>query len=286
MTVYQSAKYFVDNGISVFPVRWRDKRPAVSSWEKYKTYLPTDSDLRGWFPCDMRNYAVVLGWNRLACLDFDDMDAWYSWQNWTLDNQILRQRERYMVKTRRGIHFYFHLLEDLHNLKLPGIDFKTSGYCVGPDSTHPSGHIYYAMDTTGFPIVEKLSDIMPAELLTNAINSDIRPVIPVTARTSENRLVYDIFEQAEQPMEARLSPVDKVRSSWRIETFFPDSKFDSRGFASVNCLFHPRDNCSAWINVDSQLFGCHVCNMKPMTVIGLYAALHQVDIKTAIKSML
>jgi hypothetical protein len=38
--------------------------------------------------------------------------------------------------------------------------------------------------------------------------------------------------------------------------------------------------------VEKQLFGCHSCNMKPMSVIGLYAAMYTGgDIQQAIKKM-
>ncbi len=277
---------FVDNGIAVFPVRFRDKRPGVPSWEKYKTYLPTHQDLRGWFASDMHNYAVVLGWQRLAVLDFDDMDAYNDWLDF--DNNFGMLNNAYRVKTSRGMHVYFHLLEDQHNMKLPGIDFKTSGYVVGPGSTHPTGHIYAGIGEFYLPIVERLEQVVTCEMLKNASISDVRPVriIPqVEHKNAEIAPNIDIWTQAELATENTKTALEQAKSKWTIESFFPHTT-PTGGFTLVNCPFHDDQNASGWINTDLQLFGCHSCNMRPMSPVGLYAALHQVDIKQAIREML
>lgn len=289
MSVLKSASEIVDKGIAVFPVRFRDKRPAVKTWEVYKTHLPSLALLRQWFPCDARNYAIVLGWQNLAVLDFDDMDAWYSWNAWALDNCNLLDDE-YRVKTNRGVHMYFHLIEEVHNLKLPGIDFKSNGYTVGPGSTHPSGHIYRALNDFHLPVIVSLSDILPAELLQNAVSADVRPVYPIDdvmpLETADNG-IYDIYDIAASVQLDTRTPLEQVKESWRIERFFSNHPLVFAGdFAPVPCPFHEDAHASAWINKRLQLFGCSSCNMRPMSPIGLYAALHQVDITQAVREML
>lgn len=280
MSAFVQASEFIARGIAIFPVRFRDKRPAVPSWEVYKTHLPTMTELRHWFPSDMRNYAVVLGWQRLAVLDFDDMQAYYDWQMWTLDNCHLLDRA-YSVKTSRGVHLYFSLLEDQHNLKLAGIDFKTSGYVVGPGSVHPSGHIYQAMGPWELPVIERLADIVPADMLKNASMEDIRPVRCMEDRNAKNAGNFDIYDLAENAVAK--SPLERAQNNYHIEDFFNDAT--TGDFHPVPCPFHDDAHASAWISVKLQLFGCHSCNMRPMSPVGFYAALHQVDIQTAIRQM-
>jgi len=287
MSVYQQAKQFVDMGVSVFPVRWRDKRPAVASWEYYQTHLPSAGDLAQWLPCNQRNYAVVMGWQRLTVLDFDDMEAFYSWSMWQLDYAPARVMDTaYMSKTRRGVHVCFSLLETLPNMKLPGIDFKTSGYIVGAGSTHPSGHIYQSLRPLNFPIIERLSDILPAEIIKHAIDEtqNLQPVKAHTRTPTE-----ELFSEIENAIELSagvLSSLEIALSRYPIESFFPGVKVNQRGYGAVNCLFHAPDNVSAWFSVDKQLFGCSRCNFKPMSPVGLFAALYcHGDIKQAVREM-
>jgi hypothetical protein len=149
-TVYENARFFVSQGISVFPVHYRGKKPALPRWEPYKDILPTDAQLREWFPTNLRNYGVVLGWQNLACLDFDNQEAWEAWNAYRLELDSHPLDNAYMVKTSRGMHVYFILLESRDNLKLPGIDFKTHGYVIGPGSTHPTGAVYEAGHALAF----------------------------------------------------------------------------------------------------------------------------------------
>jgi len=284
MSVYQQAKQFVDMGISVFPIKYRAKTPAVPSWKIYQDRLPTDLELRQWFPAELRNYGIVMGWQRICTLDFDTMAAFYEWQLWTLDNTKALDNA-YMSKTSRGIHVVFCLLEVLPNMKLPDCDFKTSGYIVGAGSTHPSGHIYKSLRPLYFPIIESLSDVVPAEMLEQATyeRDNLAPVAPVQ---NLELPTGDIWEQAEQAalLPGVLTPMERAKSRYRIESFFPGYKPD-RGYLHVLCPFHNDKEPSAWVDLDKQLFGCHKCNMRPLSVIGLYAALKQIDIKQAVKEM-
>ena len=282
MSVYQQAKQFVDMGIGIAPIPFKRKIP-IGEWKQYENILPTHKDLLQWFPCEQRNYAIILGWQRLAVLDFDDINAFYEWNLWSLENCTLLDNA-YQVRTRRGIHLYFSLLEDTHNMKLPGIDFKCHGYCIGPGSTHPSGHIYQSLRPLNFPIIEKLSDILPADLIKHAID-DAQNLQSVKAHTRAP--TGNIFDEIENPViGAELSPLDVALSRYPIESFFPGVKVNARGYGSVDCLFHAPDNVSAWFSVDKQLFGCSRCNFKPMSPVGLFAALYcHGDIKQAVREM-
>jgi hypothetical protein len=284
-TVYQNARFFVSQGISVFPVHYRGKKPALPHWEPYKDILPTDAQLREWFPTNLRNYAVVLGWQNLAVLDFDNEQVWYEWNHWRLEQDAHPLDNAYMVKTARGMHVYFILLEARDNLKLPGIDFKTHGYVIGPGSTHPTGALYQAVSPWYLPIVDSLAELVPAEILEQAVSADYQPVSGMTLPAPERDLWDEVDNPSPELFTGALSIVDTIKARWRVEQFFPGVKPAGK-WMRVCCPFHDDKEPSAWVNVEKQLFGCHSCNMKPMSVIGLYAALYTGgDIQEAIRKM-
>jgi hypothetical protein len=215
-------------------------------------------------------------------LDFDEMGAYYEWSMWQV-SEVPQLDRAFMVKTARGMHVYFTLLEQLSNMKMPNIDFKAHGYTVGPGSTHPGGFVYRALNEMFFPIVERLSDILPDETLAQAsvYNTDYEPVntAHVHARAPEGEGV-SLLDSLDIP-----SPMERAKSRYKIQDFFPPTKPDRNGFIHVICPFHDDKAPSAWVNIPNQLFGCHSCNMRPMSVIGLYAALGKMPISDAIKEM-
>lgn len=280
MSIYNQAFSFINHGISVFPVRFRDKKPAVPTWEIYQDILPTENQLKAWFPIDARNYGIVLGWQSLAVLDFDDMEAFYNWSIWQLENVPIMDHA-FAVKTSRGMHVYFTLLEQLSNMKMPSIDFKVHGYTVGPGSTHPNNFIYRSLNEMCFPVVERLSDILPDEILAQAsiYNNDYEVNANFSYASPPKGEGIDLDSVP------GLTPMEEAKRRYRIEQFFPSGKVDRGGFVHVICPFHEDKSPSAWVNVKSQLFGCHSCNMRPMSVIGFYAAINKISIKEAIREM-
>jgi hypothetical protein len=136
-----------------------------------------------------------------------------------------------------------------------------------------------------FPIVERLSDILPDETLTqaSAYNTDYQPVntAHICARAPEGE--RDLLSLLDDP--AQVSPIERAKSRYKIQDFFPPAKVDRNGFIHVICPFHDDKSPSAWISIPNQLFGCHSCNMRPMSVVGFYAALGKMPISDAIREM-
>jgi hypothetical protein len=133
------------------------------------------------------------------------------------------------------------------------------------------------------PIIEALADVVPAEILEQAISADYQPVSGQTLPAPDR----DLWDEVDNPQPELFtgSIVDNIKARWRVEQFFPGVKPAGK-WLRVCCPFHADDNPSAWVNVEKQLFGCHSCNMKPMSVIGLYAAMYTGgDIQAAIKKM-
>src|ERR1051325_1347813 len=75
VTPLEHARAYIAAGICVIPIR-RDgsKAPAVSSWKRFETELPTDVELLQWFGCKTPSGMATLGGaisGGLEVLDFD-----------------------------------------------------------------------------------------------------------------------------------------------------------------------------------------------------------------------
>jgi hypothetical protein len=132
-------------GYSVIPL-WGDADPdrakvAAVEWGVYQCRKPTRGELSHWFDkAGFNALAIVCGLiSRVAVLDFDDEDLFKIFRAECPD-----LAERYVVKTRRGYHIYFHVPPhlNLRNRKLRGIDLLWQGrYAVAPLSVI-NGHRY------------------------------------------------------------------------------------------------------------------------------------------------
>src|SRR5262245_15934517 len=47
--VYDTARAYVDAGLSVIPIRLDGSKTPAVKWKRYQTELPTDDDLASWF---------------------------------------------------------------------------------------------------------------------------------------------------------------------------------------------------------------------------------------------
>lgn len=126
-------RWFLDNGVRIFPIKYKDKVPACASWDDYRA---TREELDDW-----GNYGVALG--SLGVLDSDTPEV----EAWVAANA---PPTPFMVKTARGVHRYYRLIGAApHFVHRAGftIEFRNHGqYVVGPGSTHASGVVYQALD--------------------------------------------------------------------------------------------------------------------------------------------
>lgn len=130
----RSALAYADAGLAVFPVRTRDKRPALSGWQRFAT---TDPEvIRDFWPEDSSANVGVRCGHGLVVLDADSADA------------VARLRDLDLpatpsVRTARGLHVYLRGSAETRVRLLPGLDVRgTGGYVVGAGSVHPDGHVY------------------------------------------------------------------------------------------------------------------------------------------------
>jgi hypothetical protein len=284
MDILTASTQFLRAGIGIIPIKLRDKLPAMQllpidpvtgnrTWEPFKTELPSYADLQHWF-ARPHNYGVLAGWQNLVVLDFDDMIEYTTWQVWAMKSGGMAAyvaQAAYRVSSSRGMHVYIRLPHREMNRKLGKIDIKGNGYVLGPGSIHPTGIEYRAMrDNLNFPVVDALSDILPAALL-------------IPSQASATPAPTNVW----QPSPARPAPgsslVKKVKASYDIEAMFPSARSTGKGWLVDLCPFHDDKHPSFWINTNQQICGCFAgCTPKPLDVINLYGRMHGLSNRDAI----
>ena len=133
---------YLSLGLSIIPIKAREKRPALSSWKEFQKRKPTEKEVRGWFAEDSNlNLAIVTGTvSRVVVIDGDSPEA----VSWLATNHPSPVR----TETSKGRkHFWFlHPGHEVrNNAKIAGMALDVrgdGGYVVAPGSIHSSGDIY------------------------------------------------------------------------------------------------------------------------------------------------
>lgn len=128
-------------GMSVIPLKARDKRPALNSWKPYQERRATVDEVRSWFDGGVDlNIGIVTGAvSQIVAVDGDSLDA----VNWLHVTHPSPMRTR----TGKGKHFFFRHpgVVIKNNVKLGGMALDVrgdGGYVVAPGSIHPNGAMY------------------------------------------------------------------------------------------------------------------------------------------------
>jgi hypothetical protein len=263
-------------GIAVIPLAPKTKKPLVR-WRDYQHRLPTATELQRWFyPGHSRNVAVICGWRGLTVLDFDDTSAYEAWVVWcALQGGEARKvaSATYRVRTARGVHVYLFVANTPRCGKAEGqitADIKAvGGYVLVPPSIHPSGAAYTAMDDDA-PILE-IDDL--SQVLPNAPD----PPKPRPAPTVQVAAASNLWP---------LTPVEQIKESVPILSFFPDAQQTGSHWYIARCPLHDDHDPSMWIDTGRGICGCYAgCTPKPLDVIGLYARLHGLTNRDAIHEL-
>jgi Ni,Fe-hydrogenase III small subunit len=187
----------------------------------------------------------------------------------------------YRVQTSRGVHVYLKLLGPTPNMHIAGeLDVMAKHKLVtGPGSVHATGAVYTPMNAMFFPVVETLSDTLPASLLMRGAAP--RPAAAVTPLPA---LDDDPWHPTVRP-DLGSGPVARIKAQYKIANLIPTN--GKRGaWHTVNCPFHDDTNPSAGITPDGERFVCFAgCNQKPWDVIEVFAALHGLSNREAIFEM-
>ena len=296
-TLFETAMYWKRAGVATIPIQYRDKRPDArllpkdengdATWEPFKQRLPTEDELKQWFPSSLHNLAVITGWNNLVVLDFDDLGAYLKWSIWatrTGDFTCRAMELTYMVQTARGVHVYFRTAQPEQNRKLQGIDIKARwGYVLHPPSVHPSGAEYKVLQA-GVPVsIEALSDVLPASFLIQ--QNQVQTVSGSPVKGSSQIFNNDPWSVIMHAPDPDRDLIDQIRASYRIEQFFTDLE-DTGGsgrWKMALCPFHEDKHPSFWLDTTRQICACYGgCTSKPLDVINLYARLNGLTNRDAI----
>jgi len=133
---------YLSLGLSIIPIKPRDKRPALHSWKEFQKRPPTEEEIRGWFTGhEDLNLAIVTGGvSRVVVIDGDSPEA----VSWLATNHPSPVR----TLTSKGRKHYWFLHpghEVRNNAKIAGMALDVrgdGGYVVAPGSVHSSGAIY------------------------------------------------------------------------------------------------------------------------------------------------
>ena len=275
-------------GISVIPVREREKKPALRTWEPYKTKLSTEREIETWF-VQPRNLGVITGWRGLVVVDFDDMETYTHWQTWAARQRGITATAAstaYSVSTSRGVHVYIRLPHTERSRKLDKVDVKgAGGYVLGAGSIHPTGVPYTALRSSYvFPLVPSLSFILPEGLLNS--KPDLPKNITLPGKLLPREIITDPWESASRATWAAPGEgvIAKIREAIRIEDFFDVTHATGGGrWLMTNCPLHDDAHPSFWIDTQNQICGCHAgCTSKPLDVINLAARLYGLSNREAV----
>jgi len=270
--LFETALDWVSKGFSVIPIKYRDKKPSIHTWEPYQTQLPDITILQIWFASRLTNIALITGWNHLVVVDFDQIDVFRFWFS-------LYPLQTYMVKTSRGIHVYLQVDNPPKNYHSDLLDIKAErGYILIPPSIHPSGAQYVCYQDRPILRIQDLAEVLPAEF------TPAPEVVDAGPFHTEQAITSDPWESAEQAIILDADIVNKIRQNQSILGLLPNaerSSRDGRWYVSL-CPFHNDHSPSLWIDTKHGLCGCRKCNIKDMDVINLYARLHNVTNQQAI----
>lgn len=283
MTKLELASFFCQLGVSVIPVHYRAKNPAVE-WGEFAfrpgtpSRNPTEQEIAKWFASELVNVGICTGWQGLTVLDFDDAGEYGKWL--AAGNDEVRQHA-YRVQTSRGVHVYIRLPHAERARKIGKVDIKgIGGYVLGAGSVHPSGKEYRAMrERIVIPYVNALSDVLPAAALLAEHTEPAGVQLPRAPAPPET----DVWKAAMSPR-ALGGAVERIKKQLRIEDLFQTKIKTGSHWYITCCPLHEDAHPSLWIDVSRQICGCFAgCTPKPLDVINLVARLKGVTNTEAIQ---
>jgi hypothetical protein len=149
----EAALYYLSQGLSVIPLRPREKVPAVA-WDEYQERRPTEEEVKRWWVENPGyNIGIVTGRvsGNLMVIDFDDLEVAKGILGRVgagAPGGAEKLKHTWVVRTGKGLHVYVRL-EDPESMPRTRagagekVDFRADGgQAVAPPSVHPSGARY------------------------------------------------------------------------------------------------------------------------------------------------
>lgn len=140
--IFDSAQFYHNEGLNVFPAAYRDKNPAVSSWLFWMYDQQQDEDITDLFhPNDQRNIALVCGQTsrNIYVVDCERKDLFASF------SEAIRKTigPTAMSETKKGGHIFLRSSEPVKYGSYDGFEIRGQGsYVLVPPSFHPESAVY------------------------------------------------------------------------------------------------------------------------------------------------
>jgi len=199
MVTYEDAKKLVDMGLSVIPLKERDKEPIVA-WKTYQERMPTDDELHTWYDNGKYNIGIVCGGvsKNFITLDFDNKEI-IPFVIGDIQNYI---GKTYVVQTGRGYHVGFRLPPNIdekyiksRNFDNLGINLKgEKGYVVAPPSIHPSGITYQFIGEPKIETIENYEDFFKTLEEKDQEGEYLQEILPYWHHGQRNNLIVGLTE--------------------------------------------------------------------------------------------
>ncbi len=146
MKTLDYALTYIKRGWSIIPIQKGSKLPAIKTWAKYQTEIPTEEEVRSWFSIwEDANVAVVCG--EVSGLIVVDIDTGHG----EVDKKGLELPPTLaQITGSGGSHLVYKWRKGLVGAKIgirKGIDIRSdNSYIVVTPSIHPNGNKYEFVD--------------------------------------------------------------------------------------------------------------------------------------------
>jgi hypothetical protein len=171
MNLIETAFNYIEMGLSIIPIRPKDKKPLVK-WEEFQSRFATQEEITKWFTdTPNANIGIVTGkLSNIFVVDLDKHDEKYNEEitiQYIPDTVVCPT-----VNTPKGgQHLYFHYPEiniSIGARILPGIDFRgEGGFVVAPPSVNGNGKSYEWVVNFDRSILSALPASFQASILNN-----------------------------------------------------------------------------------------------------------------------
>lgn len=236
--VLQQAIRCIDQGLSVIPIRPKEKAPNLKELKPFLHSNAARTQVLEWFSASDKclNIGVVCGRisGNLVVVDFDVADAIDLHREW-IENV---RGKTLIVKTSRGLHVFLRTQEPVRSRRFDGGEIRAEGqYVVFPPSLHPEGK-HYQREPLSREDQILLIDSYELPMIT------LEPIHPQgpAPKFLQPTVTHGLFAIAEGRSRiptAVLSP--EFRHLFQHNDLLPESKYQSRSeaeFALVVKLVH------------------------------------------------
>ena len=283
--------------VSVIPLKYRDKTPAVPSWKKYQDELPELADVAIWFWKRRRNLGVIMR-NGLTVLDFDGPNVWQEWLTWADRYTEIAKITGYRVQTARGFHVYVWLNSPFDTiLKIhrgdEHMEIRGNGsYVVAPPSVHPSGARYELVGSEDIGRASSIETLVPKDWLDQAADRDQTPPAPPTnikPGDLDKWILTDAADVASYPIKLEKGDAAKIKSQIPITDIIPGPiKPAKNGDSIAHCPLHNDEKMSFHVYGGTKGWcfgGCSQRGSHPFDVISLFGFMNGIPPREAISAL-